>query len=156
MWSILYLISISICPSTGFPFPLESNLEQSIGLGLYPRCGPVSQFYNPTKSDWTANDLDSWLNNWWNNHTSDISANSGGFTGAYGQWALGNPGWTCLDNGSNDDCDLNPCDARVLNDKGDEIRQAYYVLVAINKLPTYFIGLGESFEVSAIGAALKR
>ena len=73
-----------------------------------------------------------------------------------GLWALGNPDWTCRDDGSDSNCDFDPCDNRVLNDKGDEIREAYYVLESITRLHSYFTGLSEAFEVSAIFAALSK
>ena len=143
-----------------FPILLFSSLATSSPtpaiLALHKRCGPVQQYYYPTREQWVSSNIDAWLNAWWANHTADMSSNSGGFAGAFGVWALGNPGWTCADNGATDNCDLNPCDDRVLNDKGGDLKHTYWVLLAITKLHSYFRGLGESFEVSAIGAALSK
>lgn len=130
--------------------------ETSTALGLHRRCGTVSQFYGQTEADWQTYNTDSWLSTWVSNHTSDIQANSQGFAGAFGQWAIGNPDWSCRDDGSPSDCDLDPCDNRVLNDKGNDIRPAYYVAESVNRLHSYFIGLSQSFEVSAIAAALSK
>ncbi|KAG4440634.1 hypothetical protein IFR05_003893 [Cadophora sp. M221] len=124
--------------------------------GIFRRCGTVSQFYGQTPADWQNNNVNSWLSNWIGTHGNDISSNIGGFAGAFGQWAIGNPDWTCRDDGSPSDCDLNLCDNRVLNDKGDDIRPAYYVLESVNRLHSYFIGLSQAFEVSAIASALKK
>ncbi|KAL8680669.1 MAG: hypothetical protein Q9186_003154 [Xanthomendoza sp. 1 TL-2023] len=123
---------------------------------LHKRCGPVAEFYGQKASDWDANGMDDWLNKWWSNHTTLMSSNSKGFAGAFGQWAMGNPDWSCRDDGSSSVCDLNPCDDRVLNDKGVEIRQAYYTLEAVNRLHSYFVGLGQAFQVASIGAALSK
>ena len=69
---------------------------------------------------------------------------------------MGDPDWSCRDEGSSSNCDINPCDARVLNDKGEFIRQTYYVLEAVQNLHEYFAGLGQAFEISAINAALSK
>ncbi|KAL8812014.1 MAG: hypothetical protein Q9200_001346 [Gallowayella weberi] len=45
---------------------------------------------------------------------------------------------------------------RVLNDKGIEIRQAYYTIEAVNRLHSYFTGLGQAFQVASFGAALSK
>ncbi|CAL8578177.1 hypothetical protein XPA_003976 [Xanthoria parietina] len=120
------------------------------------RCGPVSAFYGQKASDWDTNDMDGWLNRWWSNHTASMSANSKGFAGAFGEWAMGNPDWSCRDDGSSSACDFNPCDDRVLNDKGNDTRQAYYTIESVNRLHSYFTGLGQSFQVASIGAALSK
>jgi hypothetical protein len=124
--------------------------------GVFKRCGTVSQYYNQKLEDWDTYSTGDWLNNWWNSNGDLMSANSGGFAGAFGQWAMGNPDWTCRDDGSNSDCDLQLCDNRVLNDRGDDIRPAYYVLESINRLHSYFHGIGESFTTTALGAALSK
>lgn len=64
--------------------------------------------------------------------------------------------WSCTDDGSPSNCDLDPCDNRVLNDRGGDIRPTYYVLESVNRLHSYFNGLSQSFEVSAIAAALSK
>ncbi|KAI1100645.1 hypothetical protein F4804DRAFT_336057 [Jackrogersella minutella] len=132
--------------------PTSSN-----GLGhLNRRCGAVSQFYGQKAQDWQSTNTDQWLDNWISSHSSDISSNSGGFAGAFGQWGIGNPDWTCRDDGSDSSCDLDVCDNRVINDRGDDIRPTYYVLEAINRLHSYFRGISEAFEVSAIASSLSK
>jgi hypothetical protein len=130
--------------------------DASSAFNLHRQCGTVSQFYGQTPADWQKNNIDYWLSGWVTNHSSDISSNSNGFAGAFGQWAYGNPDWSCRDDGSPSDCDLDPCDNRVLNDKGNDIRAAYYVLESVNHLHSYFSGLSQAFEVSAIAAALSK
>ncbi|OTA59755.1 hypothetical protein K449DRAFT_466779 [Hypoxylon sp. EC38] len=123
---------------------------------LHRRCGTVSQFYNQKQSDWQSHNVDQWLSSWISNHSSDISNNPYGFAGAFGKWAIGNPDWSCRDDGSSSSCDLDPCDNRVLNSLGDDIRPAYYVLESINRLHSYFMGMAQSFSTSSIGASLKK
>ncbi|KAL9128843.1 MAG: hypothetical protein Q9217_002569 [Psora testacea] len=106
--------------------------------------------------DWVAHNLDAWLNTWVEKHAADIAANSYGFTGAFATWAIGNPDFSCRDDGSSSACDFNPCDIEMLNNKGPEIREAYYVMESLNRIHAYFMGLREGFTVSAIGAALSK
>ncbi|KAJ5580842.1 hypothetical protein N7450_007143 [Penicillium hetheringtonii] len=139
--------------------PANSHLEITNPLsprGIYKRCGQVSKYYGQHTEDWDSYKTGTWLDNWWNNHTDLIKDNSAGFAGAFGQWAMGNPDWSCRDDGSNSDCDLNLCDNRVLNDRGSDIRSTYYVLESINRLHTYFKGVSESFTTAALGAALSK
>ena len=124
--------------------------------GVYRRCGPVSKYYNQQTSDWDTYNIGGWINDWWNNNSGLISDSSSGFAGAFGQWAMGNPDWTCRDDGSDSDCYLQLCDNRVLNDRGDDIRSTYYVLESVNRLHTYFTGIGEAFTTTALGAALSK
>ena len=150
-----YVLAFLVFPFLNIASPITSSPSIPSAL-LHPRCGTVSQYYNPKLEDWNKNNLNDWLDKWWKAHGSDISANGGGFAGAFGQWALGDPDRTCRDDGNTDNCDLDVCDSRVLNDKGNDMRQAYYVLQATNHLHGYFLGLAQSFEVSAIGAALSK
>ena len=126
----------------------------SNNTGLH--CGPVAQHYRQTADDWKNANVNDWLDNWWNVHASEITANSNGFAGAFGEWALGNPHWSCQDEGSDSACDFSPCNNPVLNSKGGDTEPAYYVLESINRLNAYFTGIGEAFEVSSIGAALSK
>ena len=120
------------------------------------RCGPVAAYYGQTPADWNYYNTDAWLDNWWQNSSSLVKANGAGFAGAFGQWAIGNPDWSCRDDGSSSDCDFDPCDNRALNGMGNSTRQAYYVIESVNRLHTYFTGLSQSFEVSAIASALSK
>lgn len=137
---------------------MPNNLDKPITppRGVYKRCGPVSEYYNQRTDDWDTYKTGDWLDNWWNNQSDLISDNKAGFAGAFGQWAMGNPDWTCRDDGSDSDCDLSLCDNRVLNDRGDDIRATYYILESVNRLHTYFTGLGEAFTTAALGAALAK
>ena len=150
--------SLAFVPSLAFALPTSDVelLREIVHRGIHSRCGPVSAYYGQTPADWINNNLDSWLNDWWNSHLSNITAGGSGFAGVWGLWALGNPDWTCQDDGSDSSCDFDPCDNRVLNDKGDDIREAYYVLESITRLHSYFAGLSEAFEVSALFTALSK
>ncbi|KAJ5389493.1 uncharacterized protein N7496_000561 [Penicillium cataractarum] len=123
---------------------------------VHKRCGTVSQYYNQQATDWDTYKTGDWLNDWWNSNGDLMSKNTAGFAGAFGQWAIGNPDWTCRDDGSSSDCDLNLCDNRVLNDRGDDIRPTYYVLESVNRLHSYFTGVGQAFSTAALGAALSK
>lgn len=135
-----------------------NNLDKPIAAtrGVYKRCGPVSEYYNQRTDDWDTHKTGDWLDSWWSNQNDLISNNKAGFAGAFGQWAMGNPDWSCRDDGSDSDCDLSLCDNRVLNDRGEDIRPTYYVLESVNRLHTYFTGLGEAFATAALGAALAK
>ncbi|KAL9602343.1 MAG: hypothetical protein Q9219_001909 [cf. Caloplaca sp. 3 TL-2023] len=160
MQSILHLIPFALVFPLCLAIPLSETTDRTPHTletrNLHRRCGPVAEFYNQKQSDWNANGLNEWLDNWWTNHTSDITANSKGFAGAFGRWAFGNPDWSCRDDGSDSDCDFNPCDDNILNSKGPELRQAYYTLEAVNRLHGYFQGLGEAFQSASIASALSK
>jgi hypothetical protein len=133
---------------------VDSPLAPSVPV--HRRCGPVAEFYGQTAADWQTHNTDKWLFNWVKAHVWEISNHTHGFAGAFGQWALGNPDWSCRDDGSDSSCDLDLCDNRVLNSRGDDMRNAYYVLEGINRLHSYFEGLGEAFQVSSIATALSK
>ncbi|KAI4166226.1 MAG: hypothetical protein LQ342_000112 [Letrouitia transgressa] len=167
MHSSLILALVAFLPQLSLSIPVVgSELSKSqrsttvfsgpLVKSLRRRCGPVSQYYNQKKTDWQQYGLDVWLDNWMIAHAGDIQTNSWGFAGAFGQWALGNPDWSCRDDGSDSDCDFNACDSRVLNRKKNETRQAYYVLESTNRLHAYFQGLSEAFSTAAIASALSK
>ena len=161
---LFFTISIVSCLSSSvLALPVsESDITRQLvshvrdARGLRRRCGPVSAFYNQTQADWDKYNLDTWLTGWWDQHTTSMASNSMGFAGAFGEWAIGNPDWSCRDDGSSSDCDFDPCDNNVLNDKGDAIRQAYYTMESVNRLHSYFVGLDEAFQVASISAALTK
>lgn len=154
-YTIFIFFTVPLLTSALPTFDVQAR-EEVAKRGIHTRCGPVSAFYGQTQADWVNNDVDSWLNDWWNAHQSNITAGGSGFAGAWGLWAIGNPDFSCRDDGSSSDCDVDPCDNRVLNDKGADIREAYYVLESVKRLHGYFMGLSQAFEVSAIFAALSK
>lgn len=156
MPSILYLSSILLFFSSCLSIPLSLNPSRNAVHNLHRRCGPVAEFYNQKASDWNTNGLDGWLNAWWTTHQADINANSRGFAGAFGRWAVGNPDWSCRDDGSSSNCDFDTCNDDILNAKGNETRQAYYVMQSVNRLHSYFSGLSEAFQTASITAALSK
>jgi hypothetical protein len=155
---ILSLATFTILWSTVYALP-ASHVQPLRGPYLdspRKRCGPVASYYGQTPADYNKYNTDAWLDSWWQNASSLVKTNSAGFAGAFGQWSLGNPDWSCRDDGSSSDCDFDPCDNRVLNDLGNSTRQAYYVVESVNRLHSYFTGLSQSFEVSAIASALSK
>ncbi|THC91178.1 hypothetical protein EYZ11_009367 [Aspergillus tanneri] len=116
-------------------------------------CGRVSQYYNPTPQSWQHANTDGWLNAWWTAHAAQRTGNSNGFTGAFGEWALGEPDWSCQISGNENNCNLNPCDNQVLNGLGNGTQQAYYVAHAISNLHGYIRGLEDAFQSSAISSS---
>ncbi|EMR65549.1 hypothetical protein MGN70_012825 [Eutypa lata] len=135
--------------------PASGGSSQALSVP-HRRCGPVSEFYGQTADDWQSYGTDQWLSDWFSNNSDEISSNSNGFAGAFGEWAIGNPDWSCRDDGSASSCDLDLCDNNVLNNRGDDIRSAYYVLEGINRLHSYFAGISQAFETSAIATSLSK
>ncbi|KAI4176712.1 MAG: hypothetical protein LQ346_007828 [Caloplaca aetnensis] len=156
MPSILYLSFLFLFTSSCLSVPLSGNPSSNAVHNLHRRCGPVAEFYNQKASDWNANNLDGWLDTWWATHQTDIAANSKGFAGAFGRWAVGNPDWSCRDDGSSSNCDFDICNDDILNAKGNETRQAYYVMESVNRLHSYFAGLSQAFQTASIAAALSK
>ncbi|KAI1141355.1 hypothetical protein F5Y05DRAFT_409909 [Hypoxylon sp. FL0543] len=161
--SILFIATPKMIASF-FTLVLFSNpatalaVETSLVDGfVHRRCGAVAQFYNPTPSDWQKNNVDQWFSAWMTNHSSDISSATHGFTGAFGNYAIGDPDFSChIDGSEGHSCTVVACDNRVLNDLGDNIRPAYYVLEAIQGLTTYFQGFKDAMFQSAIVAAFEK
>ncbi|KAI2628536.1 hypothetical protein GGR54DRAFT_636255 [Hypoxylon sp. NC1633] len=151
------LLSLLFFSCTISALPAAEGSDYGIGFSSpHRRCGAVSQFYGQTANDWQNQNTDQWLAKWISDHANDISGNQYGFAGAFGQWALGNPDWSCRDDGSASACDLDLCDNRVINSRGDDIRNSYYVLESVNRLHSYFAGISEAFEVSAIASAFSK
>jgi hypothetical protein len=112
---------------------------------------------HPDQQDWIKWSTDTWLAKWRTDHSADITAEPHGFSGAFGKWALGSPSWNCRDDGDTTSCGTETvCDNRVLADKGEDTRQAYYVLEGLSGLHTYFTGTREAFETADIAAALAK
>ena len=156
MWVETLLAAVAILSASGSALPAGLAEVHGSSVVVHPRCGAVSAFYGQTAGDWSQYYTDDWLNTWWSTNQANITSNTFGWAGAFGFWATGNPDWSCRDDGSSSDCDFDPCDNRVLNDKGDDVREAYYVLESTNRLHSYFMGLEQGFEVAAIGAALSK
>ncbi|KAI4168770.1 MAG: hypothetical protein LQ343_006152 [Gyalolechia ehrenbergii] len=159
MHSLRYFATLVLLFSSCLSVPLSDPSLKTLpsrSAATLQQCGPVAAFYNQKAADWNTYGLDAWLNNWWSNHTAEIGSNSEGFAGAFGHWAFGNPNWSCRDDGSDSSCDFNPCDDNVLNSKGDDLRQAYYTLESVNRLHSYFQGLGEAFQSASIASALSK
>ncbi|KAI4092249.1 MAG: hypothetical protein LQ344_003607 [Seirophora lacunosa] len=160
MASVLHLFPFLLILPSCLSVPLSADTvkrsDLSPAYGLHRRCGPVAQFYGQKRSDWAKYDLDGWLEAWWTSHESDIASNSKGFAGAFGEWAIGHPDWSCRDDGSSDDCDFYPCNNEILNANGNETRQAYYTMESINRLHEYFAGLSEAFQIASIATALSK
>ncbi|KAI9827292.1 MAG: hypothetical protein M1832_005430 [Thelocarpon impressellum] len=118
-------------------------------------CGPVAEYYDDTAVDWQSAGVGTWLNRWWDGNRADFPR-SGGFAPSFGTQYLGNPYWTCRDDGSPDSCSFDPCDEPVLRNAGPDLQPAYLTLRSVRNLHNYFQGLSQSFQVSAIFAALAK
>ena len=118
-------------------------------------CGPVGEFTkNPTIEKWTKAKTDDWLNDWWTENADKRKSNAHGFAGAFGQYALGQPGWSCQNNGNDANCDIPVCNNPKINALGKSTEETYYVLQALNNLHGFFLGLEQSFNIAAVVAAL--
>jgi hypothetical protein len=123
---------------------------------LQDPCGPVSQYTeNPSVDKWNQADTDAWLDKWWTVNAERRASNPHGFAGAFGQYALGQPGWSCQNNGNDGNCDIPICDNTKLNSLGNNTEEAYYVLQALNNIHGFFVGLEQSFNIPAVVAAME-
>lgn len=124
---------------------------------LHRRCGIVDEFWKPQPEDYDQNETGDWLNHWWDSNTAGWKDTGDGFAKAFGYWGLGNTNFNCRDDGSDSNCEVSKaCDNRVLNDKGDEARQTYYVMTSISNLHGYFKRISEALTTAGIGAALSK
>ena len=151
---IFWILTLLSVRGVALP-PLIEEPPTALNQTITPReCGPVSKFYYQTPRDWVDHDTDKWLDRWIKSHHKEIRDNPAGFAGAFGMWALGNPDWSCRDDGSHRNCDFNPCRDMILEGNELELRQAYYVLEAVTRLHDYYTGVREAFTVSTNYAAL--
>jgi len=148
------LVALSLAPQ-GYSKPVASSPPLAERT-LAKRCGPVQGFFNPTADAWDKINTQDWLNNWWNNNSASFSDhNNQGFAGTLGLRFLGEPNFLCQDNGGqSNNCDLNACDNRVLNDAGQDIEPAYYSLLSVQNLANHYQGLQEAYMDSSLFAAL--
>lgn len=117
-------------------------------------CGPVSQFYHSNAVNWTQAGVGPWFDGWWEQNKQSFQT-EGGFAGTFGSTYLGNPNWRCKDDGSSD-CEFDPCNQPVLNSAQADIQPAYLVLQSTQNLHSFFQGLSQAFQVSAIFASLAK
>lgn len=96
----LVILSLLFFSAAVLALPSLSSEVSSEVSSVHKRCGQVTKYYGQTDLDWQKYDTDKWLDNWVNNHPKEIASNPGGFAGAWGQWAIGNPDWSCRDDGS--------------------------------------------------------
>ncbi|KAJ9492066.1 hypothetical protein VN97_g1169 [Penicillium thymicola] len=124
---------------------------------LHRRCGVVNDFYNQQPDDYNYYGTGDWLNYWWDGNT-DGWKDQDGFVKAFGHWGLGNFNFNCHDDGSDSNCEVGSqvCDNEVINSKGDDARQTYYVLTSISNLHAYFKRVSEALTTAGIGAALSK
>ncbi|KAJ5836344.1 hypothetical protein N7447_002370 [Penicillium robsamsonii] len=116
-------------------------------------CGPIAKYTaNPSIEKWNQANTDAWLDQWWTVNANNRTTN--GFANAFGQYALGQPGWSCQNNGNDGNCDIPVCGNAQLNSLGNNTEEAYYVLQSLNNLHGFFVGLDESFNIPAIVAAM--
>ncbi|KAI9793774.1 MAG: hypothetical protein M1833_000666 [Piccolia ochrophora] len=147
----------------GHAVPLTTYGSDPVALTANPgtttpaegTCGPIERYYHPTQKSWYDANTGPWLDQWWNANSPQFGSRNG-FAGTLGSTFLGNPDWTCLDDGSVDNCDLDPCNNPKLNAAGKDIQPAYYVLLSMRNLHSFFSNLKAAFSISGIFASLKK
>lgn len=116
--SVSLLVAASPFPQAHFPrnisrptqpthLPNIINLVTDTGSAELS-CGPIEEFYKPSVDHWEASSTDEWLDNWWNKHQDEFGTN-GGFSTVFGQYALGDPFFSCKDTGESGNCNGNVC-----------------------------------------------
>lgn len=140
-----------LCRQSGINWQRGSVTQQSDHVA---NVSPA--FHGQTPLDWVHNNNDFWLDTWITTNQANTTAKPNRFAGAFGLWAQGNPDRSCRDDGSSNDCDFNPCGNMVLDDKGKDLREAYYVTEVVTKLHSYSTGLKQVFKDSTISAALSK
>ncbi|KAK4868241.1 hypothetical protein LT330_007439 [Penicillium expansum] len=142
-----------VLQATAIPYGPSPN--KSIRDSSNDPCGPVGKFtQNPTIEKWNNAKTDDWLNNWWTENADQRTSSPYGFAGAFGQYALGQPGWSCQNNGNDANCDIPVCNNPKINALGKSTEETYYVLQALNNLHGFFLGLEQSFNIAAVVSAL--
>jgi hypothetical protein len=140
-------------PAAPYQTPRRNLTWINSTSSLSTECGPVAQYYRPTAANWTSAGTGAWLDSWWAQNQASFNKD-GGFASMFGEMYLGNPDWSCRDDGSADDCAVNPCNQVVLNGAGEDLQPAYYVLESVSNLHSYFQGLSQSLQAAATDAAL--
>ena len=136
------------------PHGYDANAAARAAHEHYKRCGPVAKYYNPTFLEWQNASIDTWLDNWWEAHLANITSHANGFAGAFAEFAIGNPDFSCK-MGSTTPCAFDPCDVRVLNNQ-DDVRAAYWVLKAVENFHSYYNTINQAYTQAAIQAALTK
>ena len=78
------------------------------------------------------------------------------FDSTWGDWAFGDPNWSCSDDGS-EGCTNYDCDNAVLNAKNDDdLRLELYGTQNMTNLHSLFTGAGEALTQASIVAALSK
>ncbi|KAJ5436695.1 hypothetical protein N7445_007580 [Penicillium cf. griseofulvum] len=123
---------------------------------LYARDCPVAQYLTPepTIENWNKAGTDTWLDKWWTEHADSRTTHVHGFAGAFGDYAVSKPNWSCQDNGNTDTCSVDACNNDKLNALGDDMEQAFYLMQALNNLHGFFIGLEQAFGTATDGITL--
>ena len=124
----------------------ESTVTASVS------CDRVKKFQKPKPKDWVEHDMDKKFKAW-------IKKYMGGkkkLDATWGEWAFGDPNWSCSDDGS-EGCTNYDCDNAILNAKNDDdLRLALYVTQAMINLHSWITGAGEALTQASIFAALSK
>ena len=124
----------------------ESTVTASVS------CDRVKKFQKPKPKDWKEHDMDKKFKAWIEEHMGSKKK----LDATWGEWAFGDPHWSCSDDGS-EGCTNYDCDNAVLNAKNDDdLRLALYVTEAMINLHSWFTGAGESLTQASIFAALSK
>lgn len=149
------LLSAAVLPLTisAHPHPPSHfHFPRGNGTGA---CGKIEQFYNPTPDIWKAATTDEWLNNWWTKHQGEFDS-AGGFAHQFGNYALGEPLFSCKDSSTSGNCDVQVCGNPKINSLGPDMDKAFYVVSAVTKLQGFLLGMKETFGTTVISTAMKK
>ena len=112
----------------------------------------MRKFQNAGPKDWKEHDIDKKFSAWLKEYMGPTSK----FDSTWGDWAFGDPNWSCSDDGS-ERCTNFDCDNSVLNAKNDDdLRLAVYVTQSIINLHAWFTVAAEASTDASIFAALSK
>lgn len=142
-----------VAPSVSIPSPSPASSSSSVSASQASAC-PAQPYFHSTPDDWNKANTDAWLQTWMAANNGSF-ATQGGLVSTLGSQYLRQPDLACSMVSSSADCTFDPCSIRAPDNAVDSNVQApYYVLESIRRVHSYFSGLAETMQSSAIGAAL--
>ena len=115
-------------------------------------CDRVRKLQKAKPKEWEEHDIDKKFVAWLTKHMDSNKK----FDSTWGDWAFGDPNWSCSDDGS-ESCTNYDCDNAVLNAKSDDdLSLAILGTQGIINLHSWFTGAGEALTQTSIYAALSK
>ena len=144
-----------VAPSVSIPTPSPASSSSSVSVSASQASAcPAQPYFHSTPDDWNKANTDAWLQTWMAANNGSF-ATQGGLVSTLGSQYLHQPDLACSMVSTSADCTFDPCSIRAPDNAVDSNVQApYYVLESIRRLHSYFSGLAETMQSSAIGAAL--